>query len=71
LQDIGIDPAWRSEGLGRRLVAFVEAQAAARGCEWLFLESGIRNRRAHRFFEDAGFEAVSHTFAKPLRPHPA
>jgi GNAT superfamily N-acetyltransferase len=66
IEDVVVEPAARGSGVGARLVAFVEAEAKARGCRWLFLESGVRNTRAHAFFEREGFAPTSHTFAKAL-----
>jgi hypothetical protein len=34
--------------------------------KWLFLESGLNNASAHRFFERAGYQAISKVFAKQL-----
>jgi ribosomal protein S18 acetylase RimI-like enzyme len=64
LQDLAVEPALRSAGLGAAMLAFVEDEARRRGAQWLFLESGRNNRRAHAFFERHGFGEVSHVFAK-------
>lgn len=66
LQDLAVEPSLRSQGLGARMVEFVEHEARARRAAWLFLESGKDNRRAHEFFGRAGFREVSHVFAKRL-----
>ena len=39
---------------------------AARDIDWIFLESGDKNLRAHRFFERAGFPPLSHVFTMRL-----
>jgi GNAT superfamily N-acetyltransferase len=66
LEDIAIEPDARAAGAGQALVDFIEAEAKTRGMKWLFLESGLRNAGAHRFFERAGYEPVSKVFAKRL-----
>ncbi|HVY90040.1 MAG TPA: GNAT family N-acetyltransferase [Hyphomonadaceae bacterium] len=66
IEDIAVPARRRSSGLGARMMAFIEAEAARRGCRWLFLESGRRNTRAHAFFERHGFEEFSHVFLKPV-----
>jgi GNAT superfamily N-acetyltransferase len=66
LQDLAVEPSLRSKGLGARMVEFVEREVRARNAVWLFLESGKHNRRAHEFFERAGFQEISHVFAKRL-----
>lgn len=64
LQDMAVEPALRSSGVGATLLAFVEAEARRRGAKWVFLESGKHNHRAHAFFERHGFGEVSHVFMK-------
>lgn len=66
VQDIIVAPALRGQGLGECMMHFIEAEARQRGMAWLFLESGVRNQRAHAFFERGGFAPVSHTFSKRL-----
>lgn len=66
LEDLAVEPARRSHGVGEMLVKLIEAEAIARGAKWVFLESGRHNHRAHAFFERAGFAPVSHVFAKKL-----
>lgn len=66
LEDMVIDPSRRSVGLGRTLLSAVRARVIERDVAWLFLESGVRNHRAHGFFERAGFTMVSHVYAMNL-----
>ncbi len=67
VQDLIVSPAARSLGLGAHLMRFIEAEAKARQMAWVFLESGVRNNRAHAFFARAGYGPVSHSFAKCLK----
>ncbi len=48
------------------MVAEVERAAQRRDMDWIFLESGKGNVRAHRFFERHNFHEVSHVFARRL-----
>ncbi|QIG78441.1 GNAT family N-acetyltransferase [Stakelama tenebrarum] len=66
LEDMAVDPAMRSSGIGARMLEEVENRARARDVDWLFLESGLGNEGAHRFFEREGFETVSKVFVKRL-----
>jgi ribosomal protein S18 acetylase RimI-like enzyme len=66
LEDMAVDPDQRSSGIGAALLDAVDARVKARGVEWLFLESGKDNLRAHAFFERHGFAELSHVFAKRL-----
>jgi GNAT superfamily N-acetyltransferase len=66
LEDVAIEPTARGAGAGQALVDFIEAEAKSRGMKWVFLESGLSNAGAHRFFERHGYVPVSSVFAKRL-----
>jgi len=66
IEDLAVDPAMRSHGVGAGLVAFAEAAGVERGMAWAFLESGLHNEGAHRFFAGQGFRPMSKTFSKKL-----
>lgn len=56
----------RGQGIGRRLVERVEAEARTLGCEQLELNSGDQRVDAHAFYEHLGYERVSQRFRKQL-----
>lgn len=66
LEDMVVSPQSRSGGIGMQLLAAAEARAKEKGVSWIFLESGLRNERAHHFFEAAGFAMLSHVFGKQI-----
>ena len=66
LDDIVVDTPFRGTGLGTRLFDWVCAELAQRGTARLFLESGIGNTGAQRFFEARGCTPVSVTMLKEL-----
>lgn len=66
LEDMAVDPERRSAGVGQAMLREIERVVAARGIDWIFLESGLRNTRAHRFFEREGFDKLSEVFGKRL-----
>lgn len=66
LEDMAVDPERRSAGAGRVMLREIEREAAKRKNDWIFLESGLRNTRAHGFFEREGFEKLSEVFGKRL-----
>jgi GNAT superfamily N-acetyltransferase len=70
LEDLVVEPAERGRGIAAGLLQFIETQARERGIEWLFLESGLRNGSAHRFFEGRGFAPISKVFSKRLGQGP-
>ncbi|WP_119418002.1 GNAT family N-acetyltransferase [Desertibaculum subflavum] len=57
IDDLYLVPAARGRGIGRRVLAFVEAEARARGYRALHLEVEIANTRAQRIYAAAGYEA--------------
>jgi len=59
----------RNRGLGRDLLAAVEAWAIARGSQTLLVATRVTRTDAHRFYRREGFalNKTSHIFEKPLR----
>ncbi len=50
VDDLVTDATQRSHGHGRALLAWLAAEARARGCTQLELDSGVQRHDAHRFY---------------------
>lgn len=57
----------RSQGNGRMMLNWLEAHAAALGCDVLALDSGVQRQRAHRFYFREGMHIPSFSFRKALK----
>ena len=57
----------RGQGLGRALLAWVEAEARRLGCDELHLDSGVQRFPAHRLYLKFGFDISAHHFGKALK----
>jgi GNAT superfamily N-acetyltransferase len=66
LSAIVVDEAQRGRGVGKALVAEMEAEARARGCCLLFLTTAERRADAHTFYTRLGFEHTGRRYAKSL-----
>lgn len=66
LDDLMISEKARGMGLGTEFLHWIEIEIKNKGIKHLFLESGIRNKNAHHFFEKHGFTPVSVTMLKEL-----
>ena len=66
LDDLVVDAPFQPAGVGGQLFDWVCAELRGRGIARLFLESGIDNQGAHRFFEARGCAPVSVTMLKEL-----
>jgi GNAT superfamily N-acetyltransferase len=66
LEDITVDRAMRDCGIGKALIAWIDAEATRAGCARIFLESGIANHHARAVFERVGFSPCSVVMMKPL-----
>jgi GNAT superfamily N-acetyltransferase len=64
--DLVTDEARRSLGVGRTLIAHMEAIARARACNTYALDSGTQRQQAHKFYFREGFTVTSFHFVKPL-----
>jgi GNAT superfamily N-acetyltransferase len=58
LKRMYVIPALRGKGLGRRLVAALEAEARVLGVRRLVLETGVRQAAALALYQATGFHAI-------------
>ena len=61
IHDLGVLPAQRGRGIGRRLLAAIESKARALGCCKLTLEVLENNLRARGVYAAAGFAQATYT----------
>jgi GNAT superfamily N-acetyltransferase len=66
LEDLVVDKALRRNGIGDAVLKWIEKEARNAGCRRIFLESSIRNRDAHGFFERHGFRPCSMVMMKSV-----
>ena len=57
----------RSRGVGRLMLAHLEALARERGCSGMDLESGSQRLRAHRFYFREGMSITGFSFRKQFK----
>ena len=57
IDQVAVDPAWRGQGVTRRLIAAVQAEAQKRGCSRLWLSTDPMNP-AIRAWPPLGFAAL-------------
>lgn len=67
VDDLVTDDRRRSTGVGKAMIAWLEAEARRRGCPGLDLESGTHRTAAHRFYFREGFVIPSFSFRKDFQ----
>jgi GNAT superfamily N-acetyltransferase len=67
VDDLVTDAAHRSRGVGRFLLAGLEARAHRLGCDVIVLDSGTQRTSAHRFYFREGFVIPSFCFRKSIQ----
>lgn len=67
VDDLVTDTVQRSTGVGRTLIAHLEAKARSLGGDVYALDSGTQRHRAHRFYFREGFAITSYSFRKTLK----
>ena len=50
IDDLNTDDRHRSLGYGKALLAWLKAEAKAKGCSQLHLDSGVQRENTHRFY---------------------
>ncbi|MDR0735381.1 MAG: GNAT family N-acetyltransferase [Zoogloeaceae bacterium] len=66
VDDLVVDAACRSKGVGKALIAWLENHARTISCAALALDSGVQRSGAHRFYFREGFMIPSFCFGKKL-----
>ena len=61
-----IDDAYRSHGIGKKLIEFISDYARKKSCNWIELNSYVHNFPSHKFFYNHGFVAKGYHFVKEL-----
>jgi GNAT superfamily N-acetyltransferase len=67
VDDLVVDASQRRKGLGKRLMAFAELEAARKQCDFVRLACGLNRTDAHCFYNAIGYKASSYQFVKPCR----
>lgn len=65
---LAVDPAHQRSGLGRRLLAEVEAWAGETGCDEIEITSSRTRGAAHAFYRALGFTDLCERSARLRRP---
>ena len=66
LDELVVDEKQRSEGIGKALLDWVEAEARKHNCRMIELECGTYRQEAHKFYFREGFTIQSFDFWKKL-----
>lgn len=66
VEDVVVDAAQRSHGIGAAMMRHAMDAARARGCYKLTLSSNLSRERAHEFYRALGFEQHGLSFRVPL-----
>ena len=66
IEDLLVEENSRGVGVGTTLLSWVEKALVAENVSRVFLETGIRNSRAHEFFQKRGYSVTSRVMMKIL-----
>lgn len=70
VDDLVVDAACRSQGIGSELLQWLEQRARSSHCGSLVLDSGVERGAAHRFYFREGLSIVCFNFEKRLGEAP-
>jgi GNAT superfamily N-acetyltransferase len=62
VDDLNADERYRSKGYGKALLDWLKAEARAKGCVQVHLDSGVQREQAHRFYFREGMTINCHHF---------
>lgn len=67
MDNVVVDEAYRSCGIGTALSEYITALALQEGCVTIMLDAWLTNEKAHLFYERQGFVKRGYHFLKSLR----
>jgi GNAT superfamily N-acetyltransferase len=70
VEDVVVDPMLHGRGIGRQMIRFALTKCREKRCYKLMLSSNAKRERAHRFYEELGFERHGFSFRVDLEPVP-
>ncbi|MHB8253202.1 MAG: GNAT family N-acetyltransferase [Acidiferrobacter sp.] len=70
IDNLIVNEVHRAQGMGQRLIEWVEAYARQQGCEIAVLDAYVTNDRAHTFYLRHRYRIVGFHFSKNLGPQP-
>lgn len=66
MDNVVVNSAHRSRGVGKLLTDYVTDLARAEGCQTMMLDAYLENEKAHAFYEREGFVRRGYHFLKKL-----
>jgi len=66
VDNVFVQPAHRSSGIGQQMMAAVETLAHQEGCDVLMLDTYVTNTRSHKFYASQDFETIGYHMNKAL-----
>lgn len=66
IDNVVVDESRRSQGIGEKMIAWVEAYGRARGCQMAMLDCYVTKYAAHKFYLRQDYQIVGYHFAKTL-----
>ena len=61
-----VDEQYRSAGVGKTMLDFIEGEGKKQGCQHFILDSRLNNTKSHDFYLREGFEIMGYHFMKDI-----
>lgn len=71
IEDMVVADASRGHGAGAQFLSWIEAQLESESISVVFLESGLANTEAHKFFQNKNYTICSYVMSKKLTTAPS
>lgn len=67
IENMGVDPNYRSQGIGKKLIDEIEKRAKKNGATKLYVSAYFKNKRAISFYKSLGFYETGLELDKKIR----
>jgi GNAT superfamily N-acetyltransferase len=69
VEDVMVAPSAQGRGIGQAMMEFARQKSLEKRCYKLVLSSNAKRERAHRFYEQLGYERYGYCFRLDLEPN--
>lgn len=64
LDNVIVDEAYRNQGIGQKMIAWIEDEARRLGCDSVGLDTYVGNTDSHRLYERLGYGKLGYHYLK-------
>jgi GNAT superfamily N-acetyltransferase len=66
IDHVVVEKSYRNQGIGQKLIQWMEQYASSKGCETVELNAYLDNEMSHKFYQRQGYKQLGFHFLKSI-----